>query len=764
MHRTMYLSSRLAALVALLFLAAVPAQPQSLISHGGRVLHHPRVHVLYWHNDWDSVHSDPQFKRANIDNWLRSFIGSNYFDVAGQYSSHSGSFEDSNQSSILCAFPPFGRTPGGSTDSLTIHGWLTCEIEIPGTGVPYPCDDDDVYVVLLPKGTQINNIFNQTCTSFGAYHLFAPILVPPVVCGLFDLGGIHLAPYVVIPVDCATKAAGPNGFFTDFDELTTLLSHEIVEAGTDPIDSFVTSVPVVGDIFGFLLGITGGGPGWYDSTLSLGDLFTKSEAADICEFPPFSPDVWLNNSLVAAYWSNADGACACGPGVVKSFTLRQTGVAGGIPVPVTFDTRTPDVNAGGGFTIQVATNTSHSYSYPTPVNGAPGARYVTSEPPATVNVTDDFSKTAVYTPQFFLTVSTNPAAAAAGNASLTPSDWYGAGPITIHTDPDVSAGSGTRYHFTSWGGDISAATSVFTFTLGAPTNAVANYVLQRLVTFDQTGIPAGPTWHVTVNGTEHVGPFADWFGDGSTVVFTYQSPVPDTTVGTRYVLTGTSPTSPLLANAPKTVTGVYKTQHLLTVNTSGLGLNTTHLFNSGALIGTASDGTPFSDWFDHGTALALSADDLVDGANGISYFFQGFMPTPPAALNAPFTTTAIYKTMEQLINEALASGGIFGPGANGIANSLKQKSAALTAKLAAGQYATALEVLKAFINETQAQTGKHITPALSTTLQLDALLVFHSALCKAKAAGQLNAARVAADYAYYSGLVTSLGGTPKPPC
>ena len=39
----------------------------------------------------------------------------------------------------------------------------------------------------------------------------------------------------------------------------------------------------------------------------------------------------------------------------------------------------------------------------------------------------------------------------------------------------------------------------------------------------------------------------------------------------------------------------------------GLGLNTTHLFNSGALIGTASDGTPFSDWFDHGTALALSA-------------------------------------------------------------------------------------------------------------------------------------------------------------
>src|SRR6266571_4782772 len=682
MHRTMYLSSRLAALVALLFLAVVPAQPQSLISHGGRVLHHPRVHVLYWHNDWDSVHSDPQFKRANIDNWLRSFIGSNYFDVAGQYSSHSGSFEDSNQSSILCAFPPFGRTPGGSTDSLTIHGLLTCEIEIPGTGVPYPCDDDDVYVVLLPKGTQINNIFNQTCTSFGAYHLFAPILVPPVVCGLFDLGGIHLAPYVVIPVDCATKAAGPNGFFTDFDELTTLLSHEIVEAGTDPIDSFVTSVPVVGDIFGFLLGITGGGPGWYDSTLSLGDLFTKSEAADICEFPPFSPDVWLNDSLVAAYWSNADGACACGPGVVKSFTLRQTGVAGGIPVPVTFDTRTPDVNAGGGFTIQVATNTSHSYSYPTPVNGAPGARYVTSEPPATVNVTDDFSKTAVYTPQFFLTVSTNPAAAAAGNASLTPSDWYGAGPITIHTDPDVSAGSGTRYHFTSWGGDISAATSVFTFTLGAPTNAVANYVLQRLVT----------------------------------------------------------------------------------VNTSGLGLNTTHLFNSGALIGTASDGTPFSDWFDHGTALALSADDLVDGANGISYFFQGFMPTPSAALNAPFTTTASYKTMDQLINEALASGGIFGPGANGIANSLTQKSAALTAKLAAGQYATALEVLKAFINETQAQTGKHITPALSTTLQLDALLVFHSALCKAKAAGQLNAARVAADYAYYSGLVTSLGGTPKPPC
>jgi hypothetical protein len=35
-------------------------------------------------------------------------------------------------------------------------------------------------------------------------------------------------------------------------------------------------------------------------------------------------------------------------------------------------------------------------------------------------------------------------------------------------------------------------------------------------------------------------------------------------------------------------------------------------------------------------------------------------------------------------------------------------------------------MINAFINEVQAQTGKHITPALSATLQADATLILNS--------------------------------------
>jgi len=748
----------LAAFAALLLVPASLAGAQSLGYHGGSVIHHPKLHVIYWHEDWDSIHTDPQFKRANIDSWLSTWAASNYFDMANQYDVHSGSFGESNQSSLLTA--EFGRNPLPDTNSLNIHLWWTAEVETPFTGVPYPCEND-LYVILLPKGCTIDNIVNQTCGSFGAYHLFGPILTPPFNCGLFDSGGVTLAPYCVIPVDCATKDTGPNGFYTDFDELTMLMTHEIIEACTDPIDSFITSVPVIGDIFQFLLSFIGADPAWYDANAS--DLFRRSEAADICEFAPFSPEVWHNDSLVAAYWSNDGSAPAAGPGFVKSFTLAQTGVPSSVAVPVTFDSRSPNVGPSS-FSIQVVTNSTHNYAFPSPVVGAPGVQYVTSEPPASVLVTGDFSKTAAYTAQDFLTVSTNPAAAATGNGTLTPSGFYNSGAFTIHSDQDVDAGAGSRYDFRTWSGDISGSTHDFTFNLSSPTNAVANYQLQRFITFDQSGIPAGPAWHVTVNGSAHGGPFSDWFDDASSVSFSYETPVADTTPGTRYVLTGTSSASPLTVTAPATVIGSYKTQHLLTVNTSGLGANTTRLFNGGTQIGSASDSSPFSDWFDHGTSLVLTADDVVIGAGGTSYFFQSFTPTPPTTLNAPFTTTALYETIDQLIDDAINGGGIYGPGANGIANSLKQKWAAVTAKLASGQYATALNLIKAFINEIQAQTGKHITPATSKTLQLDALLVFHNALCLAQSANQLTAAQAAGEQAYYGGSVTTLGGVPKPPC
>jgi hypothetical protein len=207
-----------------------------------------------------------------------------------------------------------------------------------------------------------------------------------------------------------------------------------------------------------------------------------------------------------------------------------------------------------------------------------------------------------------------------------------------------------------------------------------------------------------------------------------------------------------------------QSQQVLTVQTTGLGSAHTHITNAGTLLGVATDATPLRVTLVTGTPLALAADALVSGANGIQYFFQGFTPPLPATLTADVTTTARYETMAQLIGDALATGGIYGPGAHGQANALTQQFAAVQEDLAAHNDGQALVDLQSFINHVQAQTGKKITPATATTLELDALLVYHAALCLAESAGQISAAQASADYGYYCGLVTQLGATPLGPC
>ncbi len=224
-----------------------------------------------------------------------------------------------------------------------------------------------------------------------------------------------------------------------------------------------------------------------------------------------------------------------------------------------------------------------------------------------------------------------------------------------------------------------------------------------------------------------------------------------------------SSSSVFMNGGPKSATANYVSQHLLTLQTAGLGANAARLFNGGTLLGSADDSSPLSLYLDDGP-LALSADAVVSGTGGIQYFFQSFAPAPPSMLTAAFTTTATYMTIAQLVNGALAGGGIYGPGAAGLANSYQQQFATVQADLAAGNFAAALADLQIFISHVQAQSGKHVTPALAATLQLDALLVYQQALCQAVGAGQIDAATANADYVYYSGLVLSLGGTVLPPC
>jgi len=189
--------------------------------------------------------------------------------------------------------------------------------------------------------------------------------------------------------------------------------------------------------------------------------------------------------------------------------------------------------------------------------------------------------------------------------------------------------------------------------------------------------------------------------------------------------------------------------------------------NGGTTLGQANDTTPVATWIDDGTALALAGDADVNGVDGTQYFAQTFAPAPPATLTAPFTTTLTYKTMKQLIQEALSGGGLRGPNAAGVGKALINQFDTVQASMGAHRYVPALGQLKAFVDLIQAQCcspnpGKAIGAPTAKTLQLDAMLVYHAALCLGK--GDLSAQSMANNYTYYSNLVTSLGGTVLPRC
>jgi hypothetical protein len=229
------------------------------------------------------------------------------------------------------------------------------------------------------------------------------------------------------------------------------------------------------------------------------------------------------------------------------------------------------------------------------------------------------------------------------------------GPFALHTDAIVNGASGVRYVFLNFSpappAELQAAfatTAIYTtqYFLSVETSPTFAAPLDSSLT-PSGWQAAGTTVSLSTDAFITLGlgsrlRFDHWSGDAS---------------GTA---TGTS----IAMNGPKHVIANYITQHLLSVLTTGLGVNNTHLFNGTLLLGTANDSQPLILFLDEGP-LALTADANVSQADGTQYFFQGFTPAAPSQLIQPFTTTATYKTVSQILDDGITNGGFRGPGARG---------------------------------------------------------------------------------------------------
>ncbi len=187
-----------------------------------------------------------------------------------------------------------GMTPPTMIANTDIQTWVASEIQSGAFGTP---DPEGIYTIVYPQGTivtETNPVTSllppvQSCVAFGGYHDNAAV-------SLGDGGAPTNFAYAVIPT-CSGSV----------QDLTSVISHEWVEASTDP---FLTSTGA--------FTLTGGPTAAYfsvDADHAIWALLGGGEAGDLCE--PEGDDVYVTPSDVGfevqRTWSNVHAGASHDP-------------------------------------------------------------------------------------------------------------------------------------------------------------------------------------------------------------------------------------------------------------------------------------------------------------------------------------------------------------------------------------------------------------------------------------------------------------------
>lgn len=256
------------------------------------------------------------------------------------------------------------------------------------------------------------------------------------------------------------------------------------------------------------------------------------------------------------------------------------------------------------------------------------------------------SATAHYIIQYYLNMTSNPPSVTVPAGS----GWYDGGSnVSIFTPTYVSIiADASRYKFVNWTTaditEIENCTSPSTMVyMDKPKTVAANYIVQYITTFNQTGVEADFTGGViNIDGCNYGVadlPISFWWDEGSTHNFAFHSPLIVTSNEKRYVWYSTSGLSnkqsdvvTVITNG--SITGNYVTQYYLAV--------------------TSSFGTPTGEgWYNSSiTAYAGLDTDIVDYGNGTRRVFvnwtgdasgTSYTQSDPIIMDAPKTATANWK-------------------------------------------------------------------------------------------------------------------------
>jgi hypothetical protein len=237
--------------------SAIPQATPHLTYYGGPVLKNVHVIPVYWNS---SV-----VYQANLNSFYSDFTSSNSSIYASLLTQYSGIKSGTRGTPYVAA-----KGTGKITDAQ-IQAFLTGLFN--SGNLPKPTANT-YYPVHFPAGVHITaSDGSRSCVTWCAYH------------GTYVYHGVNVN-YGVIP-DQAACFGGCGGNFQLVNNLTSVSSHELVEATTDPGVGLATRIapPLA----------------WYDAN--------NGEIGDICNGQQATITANGHTYVVQKEWSNSKNAC-----------------------------------------------------------------------------------------------------------------------------------------------------------------------------------------------------------------------------------------------------------------------------------------------------------------------------------------------------------------------------------------------------------------------------------------------------------------------
>ena len=264
------------------FVEAPHASAPQVVMNGGPILAAPEIVPMFFAGDSDM--------QSQVEAFLHALAPSTYWSaVVGEY----GVGAPTVMPTIVST-----ETPPTTDDALRglLEGYFGPPISdlAPGSpdGWPRP-NANTIYVVFLPPGVQLTAGTSVSCRDFGAYH---------------DETADTRIVYALVP-RCQTMHA-------PIDAITPALSHELIEAATDPHPESK--------------------PGWVgvDDADAVWDFTPGPELGDMCEYVAAAYQRLVGEYVVQRTWSNASAAAGHDP-CVPAFIAPYVAAAPALDV-ITF--------------------------------------------------------------------------------------------------------------------------------------------------------------------------------------------------------------------------------------------------------------------------------------------------------------------------------------------------------------------------------------------------------------------------------------------